>query len=125
VKVAKSGNLGGAKAKTPAFWAGDSARYRAVYRETVGESVEPVLRPTCPRFLRFTDDNVLTIWLRVSPRFFLLRGRRGQSKESLRKEVIQPQVLLRLPCYDLLPVTDLAVVADEIQQLRALPASMS
>ena len=26
----------------------------------------------------------------------------------VRKEVIQPQVLLRLPCYDLVPVTKLA-----------------
>ena len=25
---------------------------------------------------------------------------------SVRKEVIQPQVLLRLPCYDFTPVTD-------------------
>ena len=28
-----------------------------------------------------------------------------------RKEVIQPQVLLRLPCYDLVPVTSFTVVA--------------
>ena len=28
--------------------------------------------------------------------------------DPLRKEVIQPQVLLRLPCYDLVPVTKLA-----------------
>ena len=27
----------------------------------------------------------------------------------LRKEVIQPQVPLRLPCYDLVPITELAV----------------
>ena len=31
----------------------------------------------------------------------------------LRKEVIQPQVLLRLPCYDLVPVTELAVGTPE------------
>ncbi len=31
------------------------------------------------------------------------------SKLSLRKEVIQPQVPLRLPCYDLVPVTELTV----------------
>ena len=30
---------------------------------------------------------------------------------SLRKEVIQPQVLLRLPCYDLVQVTGLTVGA--------------
>ena len=31
-------------------------------------------------------------------------------KASFRKEVIQPQVPLRLPCYDLVPVTDPTVV---------------
>lgn len=31
--------------------------------------------------------------------------RAGFSKEILRKEVIQPQVPLRLPCYDLVPIT--------------------
>ena len=31
--------------------------------------------------------------------------RPGISKEVLRKEVIQPQVPLRLPCYDLVPIT--------------------
>ena len=29
----------------------------------------------------------------------------GFSKDILRKEVIQPQVPLRLPCYDLVPIT--------------------
>ncbi len=29
----------------------------------------------------------------------------GDSKVILRKEVIQPQVPLRLPCYDLVPIT--------------------
>ena len=46
-------------------------------------------------------------------------------RKSLRKEVIQPQVLLRLPCYDLVPVTELAVGTAETQRLRALPASMT
>ena len=31
------------------------------------------------------------------------------SAEILRKEVIQPQVPLRLPCYDFIPVTSLAL----------------
>ena len=44
---------------------------------------------------------------------------------SLRKEVIQPQVLLRLPCYDLVPVTDLAVDTTVLWRLRALPAPMT
>ena len=46
-------------------------------------------------------------------------------RKSLRKEVIQPQVLLRLPCYDLVPVTELAVGTTESWRLRALPASMT
>ena len=29
----------------------------------------------------------------------------GENNEILRKEVIQPQVPLRLPCYDLVPIT--------------------
>ena len=37
-------------------------------------------------------------FLRVSPSFLSFR--------FLRKEVIQPQVLLRLPCYDFTPVID-------------------
>ena len=32
------------------------------------------------------------------------------SRIILRKEVIQPQVPLRLPCYDFTPVADLTVV---------------
>ena len=47
------------------------------------------------------------------------------SKVSLRKEVIQPQVPLRLPCYDLAPVTELTVGAPETVRLRVLPASMA
>ena len=46
-------------------------------------------------------------------------------RRSLRKEVIQPQVPLRLPCYDLVPVTSLAVGTTESWRLRALPASMT
>ena len=42
-------------------------------------------------------------------RFFALVLRRGKSREVrallLRKEVIQPQVPLRLPCYDFIPIT--------------------
>ena len=38
------------------------------------------------------------------------RRRRGRrQRNALRKEVIQPQVPLRLPCYDFTPVADLTV----------------
>jgi hypothetical protein len=33
-------------------------------------------------------------------------GKPGRAGSSLRKEVIQPQVLLQLPCYDFTPITD-------------------
>ena len=37
-------------------------------------------------------------------------GARQETVGFLRKEVIQPQVPLRLPCYDFTPVADLTVV---------------
>ena len=40
---------------------------------------------------------------------FALTVTRSRILEIPRKEVIQPQVLLRLPCYDLVPVTGLTV----------------
>src|SRR5574341_1062444 len=47
----------------------------------------------------------------------------------LRKEVIQPQLPLRLPCYDLAPVTDLTLGATLPcglgKRLWVLPASMA
>ena len=39
-----------------------------------------------------------------------------------RKEVIQPQVLLRLPCYDFTPVTGFTL--GSLNRLRVPPASM-
>ena len=39
-----------------------------------------------------------------------LRDARGLPEDILRKEVIQPQVPLRLPCYDFTPVTEPTVV---------------
>ena len=39
------------------------------------------------------------------PRFPGVLSQAKFSKEVLRKEVIQPQVPLRLPCYDLVPIT--------------------
>ena len=41
-----------------------------------------------------------------------------------RKEVIQPQVLLRLPCYDFTPVIGFALGNLFLDQLRAPPTSM-
>ena len=55
------------------------------------------------------------------------RGRRPTAM-ILRKEVIQPQVPLRLPCYDFTPVADPTVVAclpcGLAQRLRVKPTPM-
>ena len=74
-----------------------------------------------------TDENALTTPLWIAPRessvnrsnamldkAFRLRTILASLRTSLRKEVIQPQVLLRLPCYDLVPVTELAVGTPEM-----------
>ncbi len=50
---------------------------------------------------------------------------RRTSKLSLRKEVIQPQVPLRLPCYDLVPVTEPSVGTPVVRRLRLFPAPMT
>ena len=57
--------------------------------------------------------------------FQLLTFAHPRLRKSLRKEVIQPQVPLRLPCYDLVPVTTLAVGTQVIGRLKALAASMT
>ena len=44
-----------------------------------------------------------------------------QSRTILRKEVIQPQVPLRLPCYDFTPVAELTVVGC-LQMVGAPPS---
>ena len=53
---------------------------------------------------------------------------RALSADILRKEVIQPQVPLRLPCYDFTPVAKPTVVAclscELAQRLRVNPTPM-
>ena len=55
-------------------------------------------------------------------------ARPGAFENILRKEVIQPQVPLRLPCYDFTPVADPTVVAclpcGLAQRLRVKPTPM-
>ena len=61
----------------------------------------------------------------LTPAGIFTGGQVPRLSKSLRKEVIQPQVLLRLPCYDLVPVTSFAVGTTESWRLKALPASMT
>jgi hypothetical protein len=55
--------------------------------------------------------------MRTAAMFFRIRGSSSANKFAalsaniLRKEVIQPQVPLRLPCYDFTPVAKPTVVA--------------
>ncbi len=55
-------------------------------------------------------------------------GPKALSTDILRKEVIQPQVPLRLPCYDFTPVAKPTVVAclsyELAQRLRVNPTPM-
>ena len=57
-----------------------------------------------------------------------VREQLALSAMILRKEVIQPQVPLRLPCYDFTPVADPTVVAclpcGLAQRLRVKPTPM-
>ena len=65
--------------------------------------------------------------LRIQRKLFRSR-RPALSAEILRKEVIQPQVPLRLPCYDFTPVAEPTVVAclpcGLAQRLRVNPTPM-
>ena len=45
------------------------------------------------------------------PRLSARQNVEVQTRGLLRKEVIQPQVLLQLPCYDFTPITDHTVDA--------------
>ena len=53
------------------------------------------------------------VWHRLRTPNFLVHNVDRESTDEiiLRKEVIQPQVPLRLPCYDLVPITELTVGA--------------
>jgi hypothetical protein len=51
-----------------------------------------------------------------------MAGKKGY--KYLRKEMIHRQLPLPMPCYDLAPVTDLALAHDK-HDLRALPAPLT
>ena len=56
--------------------------------------------------MRFSDKGRMDEAYRQLSRQLGLSGQiEKREKPSLRKEVIQPQVLLRLPCYDFTPIT--------------------
>ena len=83
------------------------------------------------RHLRFVIDGLekLASESKTRRRVLLINTTAKKSRNqvltyvSVRKEVIQPQVPLRLPCYDLVPVTGPAVAP--LGAFQALPASMT
>jgi hypothetical protein len=65
--------------------------------------------------------HILRDFDRTVGRGFLRRANRRPEEIILRKEVIQPQVPLRLPCYDFTPVIDPTVVSC-LLAVSALPS---
>ncbi len=57
------------------------------------------------------DDGVFFGTNEALPKSFRVNSGPGAFGQILRKEVIQPQVPLRLPCYDFTPVAKPTVVA--------------
>ena len=57
-------------------------------------------------------------------KLFQLANQKALSADILRKEVIQPQVPLRLPCYDFTPVAEPTVVSC-LLAVSALPSGES
>ena len=72
-------------------------RYNLILRKRNEDGEDPAM------FVR-----KLTIYI---PRISKENNKLLSLRNFLRKEVIQPQVPLRLPCYDFTPVTDLTVVS--------------
>lgn len=52
-----------------------------------------------------------------SAKCFTIKSKLCDARNILRKEVIQPQVPLRLPCYDFTPVAELTVVRCPLERL--------
>ena len=52
------------------------------------------------------DQDVITALVSFATVFLLLTVLRSHSEGLLRKEVIQPLVLERLPCYDFTPIIE-------------------
>ena len=96
-----------------------------INRHTCGESVEPI-----DTFLwKFIEVGCEK--LEILPTFRLkllnpfLQTYSADLRSKFRKEVIQEQLPLPLPCYDLLPVTDPTVSPHEYMDLQVLPAPLS
>ena len=85
--------------------AGGVSQLRRKHKRPVALSVSPVMKG------HEDDGNVL--W--KTAKLFQAQGP-ALSRNILRKEVIQPQVPLRLPCYDFIPVAD-PTVARCLQRL--------
>ena len=64
------------------------------------------LRPGLDLLTRVVTDLASESVCGPTPQFLVPVGVVTDGREILRKEVIQPQVPLRLPCYDLVPIAE-------------------
>ena len=87
----------------------------------------PLLREAISR-MKGHEDGGIVLWTGGSSCRRSTEVGRPLSAMILRKEVIQPQVPLRLPCYDFTPVAEPTVVAclpcGLAQRLRVNPTPM-
>src|SRR5688500_5830885 len=99
---------------------------RAGHRAAGGVSQAQATAPLRERFpvMKGHEDGGNVLWTGGS----IPKQAPALSAMILRKEVIQPQVPLRLPCYDFTPVADPTVVAclpcGLAQRLRVKPTPM-
>ena len=88
----------------------------------------PGLRDECPLRKEGSDRPGIARWLGCSVSSSMKRTDPTRSRLP-RKEVIQPQLPLRLPCYDFVPITrptlDASVPCGLGQRLQVLPAFMT
>jgi len=93
------------------------------YKPKSGRTAKRPCKRTCPckkeKRRRRHPAKCILIWMLL----FQYRSRYDRSHEglNLRKEVIQPQVPLRLPCYDFTPVAEPTVVSCPLA-VSALPS---
>ena len=73
------------------------------------DTLLPITSVSCQRANNRTDVGRIEKCGRLLEKPFVGPARRRGATRHSRKEVIQPQVPLRLPCYDFAPVTELTL----------------
>jgi hypothetical protein len=110
----------------------ERARCRVLQANRSACSIQPLVRGGRTEAVRSrigSQDPEISVWWVFERATSELLSALASVLACSRKEVIQPQVPLRLPCYDFAPVTELAfgrsLPCGLGDGLRALPASMA